>query len=219
MASKRQSHSKPFRFLDLAPELRHKIYTMIIASPHSHIDLSSTFHSPHTQFPHALLLTCTQIYHELRPLYFAINTFSITILRRNTTWSHLLTPSFLDNRRQIRSLRILIVRWGTKDFFCRSLIPALEDCILNGRLRELEVVIRELGDCGLLKDDSRWEHENWVQLKSVLRDPYLEKAVLKAGRLAIVRHDDEVQSWEVDKWINVSFLLENTRRETTIKVI
>jgi hypothetical protein len=219
MASEKQTSLKPFRFLDLAPELRHKIYTMIITSPHSHTDLSSTYDSPHTHFPHALLLTCTQIYHELRPLYFATNAFSITILRRNESWSDLLTPSFLDNRRQIRSLRILIARWGTKDFFCRSLIPALEDCILNGRLRELEVAIRDLGACRAFQHDSRGEHENWGQLKRVLRDPYLEKATLKAGKFIIVSNEGEGQSWGLDKWTDISSLLDNAEDETLIKVV
>ncbi|KAE9368489.1 hypothetical protein N431DRAFT_560893 [Stipitochalara longipes BDJ] len=218
MASEENMPSKPFQFLDLAPELRHKIYILIVTSPHPPIDLSSTYISPHTHFPHALLLTCTQIYHELRPLYFTKNAFSITILRRNDSWSHILTPTFLDNRRQIRSLRILITRWGTRNFFCRSLIPALEDCILNGRLRELEVMVRDGGDVGAL-NESRWEHENWVQLKSVLRDPYLERATLKAGRFTIKKNDIEGQGWELDKWTDLSFLLESARVETSIKVI
>jgi hypothetical protein len=221
MDSHEQKLSKPFRFLDLAPELRHKIYTILTSSPQPHIDLSSTYMSPHTHFPHALLLTCTQIYHELRPLYFTTNAFSLTILRRNETWSHLLTPPFLDNRRQIRSLRLLIVRWGTKDFFCRSLIPALEDCILNGRLRELEVVVRDqsVGGhyLGTQRNDIRKEYESWRKLKRVLRDPYLEKVTLKEGQFAVVRN-----GWDAGSGNDVSYLLEKSgdeQDENSIQVI
>ena len=221
MDSHEQKHSKPFRFLDLAPELRHKIYTILTSSPQPHIDLSSTYMSPHTHFPYALLLTCTQIYHELRPLYFTTNAFSLTILRRNETWSHLLTPPFLDNRRQIRSLRLLIVRWGTKDFFCRSLIPALEDCILNGRLRELEVVVRDqsVGGhyLGTQRNDIRKEYESWRKLKRVLRDPYLEKVTLKEGQFAVVRN-----GWDAGSGNDVSYLLEKSgdeQDENSIQVI
>jgi hypothetical protein len=221
MDSHEQKLSKPFRFLDLAPELRHKIYTILTSSPQPHIDLSSTYMSPHTHFPHALLLTCTQIYHELRPLYFTTNAFSLTILRRNETWSHLLTPPFLDSRRQIRSLRLLIVRWGTKDFFCRSLIPALEDCILNGRLRELEVVVRDqsVGGhyLGTQRNDIRKEYESWGKLKRVLRDPYLEKVTLKEGQFAVVRN-----GWDAGSGNDVSYLLEKSgdeQDENSIQVI
>jgi hypothetical protein len=221
MDSHEQKLSKPFRFLDLAPELRHKIYTILTSSPQPHIDLSSTYMSPHTHFPHALLLTCTQIYHELRPLYFTTNAFSLTILRRNETWSHLLTPPFLDNRRQIRSLRLLIVRWGTKDFFCRSLIPALEDCILNGRLRELEVVVRDqsVGGhyLGTQRNDIRKEYESWRKLKRVLRDPYLEKVTLKEGQFLVVRN-----GWDAGSGNDVSYLLEKSgdeQDENSIQVI
>jgi hypothetical protein len=219
MSSEEQNPSKPFRFLDLAPELRHKIYTIIATSPQSHIDLSSTYKSPHKIFPHALLLTCTQIYHELRPLYFASNAFSITILRRNDSWCDILTPFFLDNRRQIRSLRIIIVRWGTKNFFCGSLLPALEDCILNGRLRELEVVIRDRApSCSA---PSRREYESWRMLRRVLRDPYLEKMALRGGQFNVVRNE-EGSSWDLEKCKDISYLLEEPgveQDETSIKVI
>jgi hypothetical protein len=202
---------KPFRFLDLAPELRHKIYSLITTSPHSYIDLSSNYKSPHTHFPHALLLTCTQIYHELRHLYFTDNAFSLTLFRRNETWSHLLSPPFLDNRRQIRSLRIIIWRWGAKDFFCHSLIPSLEDCILNGELRELEVVIRDgsLGTASLVHGmhEGRKENENWRMLGRVLRDPYLEKASLKAGRLVRISVEEDGESWDLERCEDVTWLL------------
>jgi hypothetical protein len=226
MGSQTQTASKPFRFLDLAPELRHKIYSIVATSRQSYIDLSSTYKSSHTHFPHALLLTCTQIYHELRPLYFTTNAFSITILRRNESWYHLITPSFLDNRRQIRSLRIIIVRWGTKDFLRRSLIPALEDCILNGRLRELEVVIRDDSEkhtlLGPMTFDARREHYNWRMLRKLMMDPYLEKASLKGGKFVVVRNGEAGESWDVEGCKDMSYLLEKSgaeQDETLIKVI
>jgi hypothetical protein len=229
MGPQGQKPSKPFRFLDLAPEIRLKIYAMIATSPQSHIDISSPFSSPHTYFPHALLLTCTQIYHELRPLYFISNAFSVTVLRRNESWSHLLTPSFLDNRRQIRSLRIKIVRWGTKDFFCRSLIPSLEDCILNGRLRELEVVIRDQSAnyafLGSLNDDSSKELQSWRMLRKLLMDPYLEKVTLKGGRFSVVSTGVEGMGgnvWDLEGCEDISYLLGKAGDEqdkTLIKVV
>ncbi|PBP22417.1 hypothetical protein BUE80_DR006672 [Diplocarpon rosae] len=175
---------KPFRFLDLPPEIRTKIYILLCTSPTPHILLStpsSPFSEPiHPAFPHNLLLTNTQLYHELRPLYFTANRFSLTIHRRNDDWSYFLSPSFLDNRRQIHSLRIMVMRWGTKDFFCKSLVPVLEDCVLNGKLRSLEVVVRESFLKGLGKGEG---FENWKRLKALLGDPYLQSVRLLAGSL------------------------------------
>ncbi len=212
MDLKEQEPSKPFRFLDLVPELRHKIYTIITTSCKAYIDVSSfTDKCAHTHFPHALLLTCSQIYHEVRPLYFATNTFSLTIYRRNESSLQLLSPSFLDNRRQIRSLRIIIMRWGAKDFFCRSLVPALEDCILNGRLRELEVFIRDgsLSSASVVQGlhDGGKANENWRMLGKVLRDPYLEKVSLKAGRLARLRNGEEGKHLDLKTCKDVTWLL------------
>ncbi|KAH6711422.1 hypothetical protein BKA61DRAFT_90720 [Leptodontidium sp. MPI-SDFR-AT-0119] len=176
--------SKPFRILDLPPEIRTKIYILICTSPTPYISLSSIsspFSEPiHPSFPHNLLLANTQLYHELRPIYFTSNTFSLTIRRRNDDWSYFLSSQFLDNRRQIHALRIVVLRWGTKDFFCGTLIPVLEDCVLNGRLRVVEVVVKE----GFLKALGKGEwFENWKRLSSLLRDPYLERVRLLAGRL------------------------------------
>ncbi len=174
--------AKPFRILDLPPEIRTKIYILICTSPTSHVSLStvsSPFSEPiHPSYPHNLLLTNTQLYHELRPVYFTCNTFSLTIRRRNDDWSYFLAPQFLDNRRQIHALKIVVLRWGTKDFFCKNLIPALEDCVLNGRLRDVEVVVKE----GFLKALGKGEwFENWKRLSNLLRDPYLERVRLLAG--------------------------------------
>jgi hypothetical protein len=174
---------QPFRFLDLPPEIREKIYTLLIHSPSPYISLSPTseFSPQHSTFPHSFLLVSSQIYHELRPLYFSSNAFSLNVHRRNDNWSYFLSPSFLDNRRQIRHLRIVALRWGTKNFFTEVLGPVVEDCILNGRLRALEVVVREgwIKDLGMFKSG---EGENWTWLRRVLGDVYLESGVLRAAR-------------------------------------
>jgi hypothetical protein len=191
--------TKSFRFLDLPPEIRTKIYTLLVHSTEA-ISFSPTHIafaayppptlSPFPKFPHALLLTCTQIYHEIRPLFFTTNTFIITIRsgKQNNPWSFFLSPSFLDNRRQIRSLRLIILRWGTKKFFRDTLVPILEDCILNGRLRELEVAVRRnigmeyYGNRDTVGFDA-WSEErgSWGILRALLRDPYLERVVLRIG--------------------------------------
>jgi hypothetical protein len=121
------------------------------------------------------------------------------------------------------------VRWGTKDFFYRSLIPALEDCILNGRLRELEVVVRDKMEVvvrdqsvgghylGTQRNDIRKEYESWRNLKRVLKDPYLEKVTLKEGQFALVRN-----GWDVESGNDVSYLLEkpgDEQDENSIQVI
>ncbi|EKD18209.1 hypothetical protein MBM_03981 [Drepanopeziza brunnea f. sp. 'multigermtubi' MB_m1] len=184
MSAMTTNAAKPFRILDLPPEIRTKIYILLCTSPTPSVSLSavsSPFAEPiHPSFPQNLLLTNTQLYHELRPLYFTTNSFSLTIRRRNDDWSYFLAAPFLDNRRQIHSLRVVVVRWGTKDFFCKSLIPVLEDCVLNGRLRQLEVVVRE----GFLKGLAQGEgegFENWKRLTVLLGDPYLERVKLLAG--------------------------------------
>lgn len=195
------SISKPFPFLELPPEIREKIYILIChqsalislhrptSTPGASIDAS-----PHTSFPHALLQTCTLIYNELRPVYFTHNTFTLSIRRRNDDWSYFLSPSFQDNRRQIRSLKIIIYRFGGHDFFTKDFVPILEDSILNGRLRDLEVIVKErflrgAKPCeGALKGGFRdfaglETLRDWVALKRVILDPYLERRMLRSGNL------------------------------------
>src|SRR5690242_20334789 len=71
--------TKPFPFLDLPPELREKIYLLFLTSTEP---LSLFFSSKiPAYFPHDLLLTCSQIYHEVRPLFFAYNKFTIRLTR------------------------------------------------------------------------------------------------------------------------------------------
>lgn len=197
--------TKPFRFLDLPPEIRQKIYTLLVQDPDDYpISLSPITASDlgpfFPSFPHSALLVNTQIYHELRPLYFSTNTFSLVILRHNSLWSHVLSSSFLDARRSIRSLKLNLLRWGSKNFFIDSLVPMLEDMILNGKLRRLEVLVK---DYGHYKRNSEFaivegerekngeEYANWGELRRICSDPYLESV-----RLRVEERDGKV----VDAW-------------------
>lgn len=67
----------------------------------------------------------------------------------------------------------------------------LEDCILNGRLRDLEIRIRE-GWVRGMKSGEGEEGRNWRCLRRLLRDPYLERSVLMAGPL------ERAEAYEVD---------------------
>ncbi len=51
------------------------------------------------------------------------------------------------------------------------------------------------------------ENENWRMLGRLLRDPYLEKASLKAGRLVIVRQGEEGENWDLESCEDFTRLL------------
>lgn len=51
------------------------------------------------------------------------------------------------------------------------------------------------------------ENENWRMLGRILRDPYLEKASLKAGRLVMVRNNEPGESWDLERCRDVTCLL------------
>jgi hypothetical protein len=125
------SPQQPFEFLNLPPEIREKIYILVSTSPERYINLDLP--TAHSSFPLNFLLVNNQIYQELRPIYFTSNSFCITLNRRNENWDYFLSVAWLDNRRQIRDLRLNVVRWGTKFFFGKTFVTVLEDCILNGR--------------------------------------------------------------------------------------
>jgi hypothetical protein len=216
--SKPSTKETPFPFLDLPPEIREKIYVLLCTYPFpSPIPLSryrpidtdrgNIFGGPndHQQFPHSLILTCQQLYHEVRPIYWHINSFYLRLSRNTEMLDYFLTPAFQDNRREVRSMRLAIRRWGKGDFFVRVLAPVLEDMILNGRLREIEVwlekdCLQRLGDMGSRHgaDDNITGRRRTAakpfqavyRLKHVLQDPYLEKVVVKTNR--------EFCSWRVD---------------------
>lgn len=174
---------KPFRFLDLPPEIRQKTYSLICMSHLQYISLNQA--DAHSSFPFNLLLTNSQIYHEIRPVYFTVNAFCVTVRRQNLAWEYFIKPSFQDNRRQIHSLMIHLVRWGPKDFFRETLVPLVEDCILNGRLKCLEFRVSEKW---FNSQESRGRTGHYFMkgdtlndIRKLLTDPYLQSAILKAG--------------------------------------
>jgi len=90
----------------------------------------------------------------------------------------------------------------------------------------LEVVVRDgsLGTASSLHGIHQGgkENENWKMLRRVLRDPYLERANLKAGRLAMVRGGDAGEIWDLERCEDVTWLLEKhgfDQDETSRKVI
>jgi hypothetical protein len=141
-------------------------------------------HQLHEFYPHALLLTCHQLYHEVRPLYFTHNAFSLLLVRDPSPLAYFLSPKFQDNRRRIKTFKLVILRWGRHDFFLKELAPLLDDMILNGSLRELEVWVRRFhllpGGRGVGNNRiGVKEGEAVGRLMGILRDPYLERVVLK----------------------------------------
>jgi hypothetical protein len=180
--------------LDLPPEIRSKIYLLLLTSsnpiPLTHTtqkdrtnEVFTTQPTLHPLFPLKLLLTCHQLYHEVRPLYFSSNAFSLTLVRNTVPLDYFLEPSFRDNRRAIKSLRLVISRWGNNDFFVKRLAPVLSDMILNGNLRDLEVqALRH----HLFHHRSKGEGLEFLnleavkKLRTILEDPYLERVVLKS---------------------------------------
>lgn len=175
---------QPFRFLDLPPEIRQKIYTLICTSaPFTPLHEAGAHHC----FPSDLLLVNSQIYHEVRPVYFSINAFCVTVRRQNDDWAYFLAPAFQDYRRQVRSLVVTLLRWGTKGFFQETLIPLLEDCILNGNLRSLEFRVsavwfnsqKSRGRDG--RGDYLMSGGTLDAIRKILADPYLESGTLRVG--------------------------------------
>lgn len=177
-----------FRFLDLAPEIRQKIYVLVCTSPLPYVPLDKA--DAHTNFPMNLLLVNSQIYHEVRPVYFYSNSFSLKVRRLNDDWEYFFSPSFQDNRRQIRSLVIMMVRFGRKDFFWDTLIPTLEDCILNGRLRTLEFRVvehwfnRACQRRAAVSNKGGSLEPTLGAIQNILADPYLEKRTIRTGSIA-----------------------------------
>jgi len=209
--------SKCFPFLDLPPEIRDKIYTYVCASPHKSIPLDHA--DAHSTFPLNLLLTNQQIYQEARPIYFTSNSFSL-VIRRNNHWDYILEPKWQDNLRQIRKIKITALRWGTKDFFCNSVAPALEDCILNGHLRSLDVVIKK----SYLKifrtlGGGMGGYQPWRALKKLCEDPYLEHVGLRAVDDEILTDNDDNELRQVDETLfkDISYLLGGYDKDQRVK--
>jgi hypothetical protein len=185
----------PFPLLDLPPEIREKIYlhTLVFPAPIPLTTESMPLFPPdpsnpnsvpnqtHQLFPYSLLLTCHQVYHEVRPLYFAHNAFSLLLVRDPSPLAYFLSPEFQDNRRRIKTFKLVISRWGRHDFFLKELAPLLEDMVLNGALRDLEVWVRRFHLFSGGRDNRIGVKDRKAvgRLMGILRDPYLERVVLK----------------------------------------
>ncbi|RKF54552.1 hypothetical protein OnM2_096024 [Erysiphe neolycopersici] len=214
-----------FPFLDLPPEIRTQIYrlllvqkpqNLVVISPRL-IDSSPPFYASSylsttaATYPFNLLLSCSLIYEEIRPLYFNVNTFLIILGRHNNTLSYLLHETrFRSSLRLIRRLRLSIVRWGCRNFFEITFAPFLQDCILNGNLRHLELFVRESWVSSVKKqhggnDNDGRDRQNWRALKTLLKDPYLENISIWALPGNFYENlEDAVQSY---KTIDVAWLL------------
>jgi hypothetical protein len=139
--------------------------------------------SHHAYFPWKLLFVNSQMYHEVRPLYFSHNAFTTFVTHKNSRIDYFTAPAFRDNRCLIKKLRIIILKFGKGDYFLESLAPVLEDMILNGSLRDLEVRVAWTnvfdGCHGVVGGSARVrpfiQGEAMVELKRILRDPYLER--------------------------------------------
>jgi hypothetical protein len=217
----------PFPLLDLPPEIREKIYLhtlvalapiplttdsmpLLYPSPSSPNSFSCQFHE---LFPHALLQTCHQIYHEVRPLYFTHNAFSLLLVRDPSPLAYFLAPGFRDNRRRIKSFKLVISRWGRHNFFLKEFAPLLEDMILNGALRDLEVWVRRFHLFSGGRDDrmSVKDGEAVERLMGILRDPYLERVVLKA----YIERGPRPSTYQSDRLQNVSAFLDKPVEDVT----
>lgn len=180
-----------FPLLELPPEIRTKIYHYLLWTPNP-ININSSV--AHPNFPLPILLTCLQLYQEVRPLYFSINVFRLTVHRHNEDWDYFWGQDWEDNRRQISEVNIEFVRWGSKDFMHAILLPILEDMILRGSLRRIEVsfaanfLLHDGGGGGVRRKPlrDRQAYMNSIRreslrasrpvqiLKGLLEDPYLE---------------------------------------------
>ncbi|KAH8679820.1 hypothetical protein BGZ60DRAFT_525020 [Tricladium varicosporioides] len=206
--------TKAFPFFDLPPELREKIYLLLFVSPRP---LSLFFSSKvPAYFPHDLLLTCSQMYQEVRPLFFAYNRFTIRLTRHCSELDYFLSPDFLDARRSIRTLHLLLSRWGSNSFFARTLAPFISDMILNGSLRNFEIAVkihtqRKFEEMMVAGGEVYGEgHENFEAVKELLTDPYLESKALWSGPIVTLDlFDSELMTWDEMKleWKDVSWMV------------
>lgn len=156
-------------------------------------------------YPAELVLVCREFRQEIDALYWSCNSFTLSLYRDISTIKYFLEPGFRDHRRTIKKLALSIHRWGTKTFFLDEVIPVLEDTVLNGQLRDLEVkvrrhhlfngfdgnVIRWEGERGFVdwlermdEEDRAWWKGNFNDvsvtraLVKLLEDPYLERTKL-----------------------------------------
>jgi hypothetical protein len=192
--------TRPFRLLDLPPEIREQIYLYWVAppSPDCYISLTPELSDPsqppiHTHFPLSIILTCSQLRAEVIPLYFAINKFSILLTRSSgTSLSYFLSPDFAIYRRLITTLRLTIPRFGSHDFFLLHLQPTLSNMILTGSLRHLGVRLRR---SNLLEFKCLDETERTLDHRCGPRRPAVNVGALLA--LRELCEDEDLESSEV----------------------
>lgn len=175
--------SKPFRFLDLPPEIRERIYILICHDPENPISLNDIYHKPEWAkyhpsnpsdfYPHDLLLVNSQIYHETRPLFFNTNTFQLSLIHYQEYIFN--GPSFRDNSLEIHSLIIVIHRW----YLAHELFALLEEMILRGKLRTLEVLLRDVAIRKLEEEGNGLEQMELKCLMKICRDPVLKKVSIR----------------------------------------
>lgn len=94
----------------------------------------------------------------------------------------------------IGSLRIVVKRWGKGKFWEGEVVKRLEEAVLIGRLRRIEIVVKE----GWVEGWVEWQKEPWNSLRRLLRDPYLDKSRLLVGdSMALDAAEDEEEDGEL----------------------
>lgn len=208
------------RLLDLPPEIRSQIYRLLLVRntftslQHSFVLISPRLAAPScyitttaATYPFNLILTCSLIYTEIRHLYFKVYSFLVILERHNKPLSDLLDePRFRPSVHLIHKLRISIFRWGCRNFFEKSFAPFLQDCILNGNLRHLEVILRESWVTSVKKDPTDGkDRQNWKALRTLLKDPYLERVCIWAQSSNPLKNLGDIV--QLTKVIDVTWLL------------
>ncbi len=84
--------------------------------------------------------------------------------------------------------------------------------MLNGRLRDIEVTVKDGFARGLGKqEEGGGEFGNWKRLLQLLRDPYLERAKLVEGIFTI--KEDEIEDGTQKKKKDISELIWREARQ------
>lgn len=170
--TERRISPEPFRFLDLPPELRERIYmTLIFSGPYQppSFDISQWDIIPPAlpTFYSGLFLTNKQIRNEFRPLLLSTTAFLFTLpFMRFEDPLYLLGPSSLETRMQIQILRIYMESWDEEEYCGQVLCPVLDEMVTHGRLRSLEVFFRDF-TLHETMSDRKFGHESCEALKPV----------------------------------------------------